>query len=333
MADAAMQRKFSEALDALVGQVRQDRSILAAILCGSLSHDQVWAKSDIDLVLVTIDDRKVEAGHRALYADGLNAHAMLMPRAAFRKLVEGAWQQSFMHSFMTKGRLLYTHDDSIGDLFATLEAARAGKIGEHDTALQLLAAATDALGPIDKAHKWFMTRGDLEYSSLYILYAATPLAKIEVLEARKLVDREVIPQALALNPPFFKTIYVDLLNAKKTAATVQAALDAIDRYLAERAPRLFAAVLEHLRDAGETRSATDLEHHFLRTTGIACVTNACEYLADLGLIGKAATTIQLTKKSNAEMQELAFFHLAQKPQRSTKPQNQQKTQKPGPHGR
>jgi uncharacterized protein len=328
MADAAMQamqamqRKFSEALDALVGQIQQDRSVLAAILCGSLSHDQVWAKSDIDLLLVTIDDKKVEAGHRALYADGLNVHAMLMPRASFRKLVEGAVQQSFMHSFMTKGRLLYTHDESIADLFATLEAARAGNIGERDTELQLLAAATNVLGPLDKAHKWFITRGDLEYSSLYILYAATPLAQIEVLDARKLVDREVIPQALTLNPPFFKTIYVDLLNNKKTAKTVQAALDAIDGYLADRAPRVFAPVLEHLREAGDTRSATDIEHHFLRTHGIECVSAACEYLADLGLIGKAATTIQLTKKSNANVQELAFFHLAEKQKR-----------KPGRHGR
>jgi uncharacterized protein len=323
MADAAMQRRFGEALDALVGQVQQDRSILAAILCGSLSHDQVWARSDIDLLLVTIDDKKVEAGHRALYADGLNVHAMLMPRASFRKLVEGAVQQSFMHSFMTKGRLLYTHDESIGDLFATLEAVRAGSIGDRDTELQLLAAASGALGPIDKAHKWFLTRGDLEYSSLYILYAATNLAQIEVLQARKLVDREVIPQALTLNPPFFTTIYVDLLNNKKTPKAVQAALDAIDRYLEERAPRLFAAVLEHLREAGDTRSATDLDHHFLRTHGIECVSGACEYLADIGLIGKAATTIQLTKKSNAEVQELAFFHLAQK-------QTQQKSRR---HGR
>jgi predicted nucleotidyltransferase len=320
MADAAMQRKFSEALDALVGQVQQDRSILAAILCGSLSHDQVWAKSDIDLLLVTIDDKKVEAGHRALYADGLNVHAMLMPRASFRKLVEGAVQQSFMHSFMTKGRLLYTHDESIADLFATLEAARAGQIGAHDTALQLLSAATGALGSIDKAHKWFITRGDLEYSSLYILYAATSLAQIEVLEARKLVDREVIPQALALNPPLFKTIYVDLLNNKKTAKVVQTALDTLDRYLAERAPRLFAPVLEYLREVGDTRSATDIDHHFTRTHGIECVSAACEYLADLGLIGKAATTIQLTKKSNATVQELAFFHLHEK-------------KKPGRHGR
>jgi predicted nucleotidyltransferase len=328
MADAAMQRKFSEALDVLVGQIQQDRSVLAAILCGSLSHDQVWAKSDIDLLLVTIDDKKVESGHRALYADGLNVHAMLMPRASFRKLVEGAVQQSFMHSFMTKGRLLYTHDESIADLFETLTAARAGQIGEHDTALQLLAAATSALGPIDKAHKWFLTRGDLDYSSLYILYAATNLAQIEVLEALKLVDREVIPQALAINPDFFKIIYSDLLNTKKTAKAVQAALDAIDRYLAERAPRLFAAVLDHLRETGDTRSATDIEHHFARTHGIECVTGACEYLADLGLIGKAAMTVQLTKKSNTDIQELAFFHLAQKQtQKQTQPQKSRR------HGR
>lgn len=328
MTDAAMQRKFSEALDALVGQVQQDRSVLAAILCGSLSHDRVWAKSDIDLLLVTIDDKKVEEGHRALYADGVNVHAMLMPRASFRKLVEGAVQQSFMHSFITKGRLLYTHDESIADLFATLEAARAGKIGEHDTELQLLGAATCALGPIDKAHKWFLTRGDLEYSTLYILYAATDLAKIEVLEARMLVDREVIPQALALNPSFFKTIYVDLLNNRKTAKAVQAALDAIDRYLAERAPKLFAAVLEHLREAGDTRSATDLDHHFSRTYGISWVSNACEYLADLGLIGKAGATIQLTKKSNATVQELAFFHIA--PKKQTQQTVKQKPRRHGP---
>ena len=71
--------RFRQALEALVEQVKQDRSILAAILCGSLSHDKVWAKSDIDLVLVTIDDKKVPAGDLALYADGLNVHTALIP--------------------------------------------------------------------------------------------------------------------------------------------------------------------------------------------------------------------------------------------------------------
>src|SRR5437763_3791256 len=225
----SVQQTFNEALDALVEQVKQDRSILAAILCGSLSHDTVWEKSDIDLALVTIDDKKVESAHVALYAHGMNVHAFLMPRAEFRKTVEGAIRNSFMHSLLAKGRLLYTHDETIANLCARLH-----EIGERDTQIQLFSAATQALPPIYKAHKWFVTRGDLDYTALWILYAATPLARIEVIGARMLADREVIPQAMKLNPEFFQMIYAGMLNAKKTRKSVQAALDAIDGYLAER---------------------------------------------------------------------------------------------------
>jgi len=298
-----VQQKFGAALEGLIERVKGDRSVLAAILCGSLSHDTVWAKSDIDLVLVTIDDKKGPNGDLALYADGINVHALLMPRTEFRKAVEGSIRNSFGHSFLAKGRLLYTHDDTIAQLCAELQ-----KVGERDTQVQLLAAATQALPSIYKAHKWLLTRGDLEYTALWILYAANSLAKVEVLSARRLLDREALPQAMELNPQFFRTVYTELLNAKKTRKTVEAALSAIDHYLAERAPGLFAPVIEHLQDVKETRSATEIEDHFCRNFGIHGVTGACEYLADQGLIGKGSLPVRLTKKSNIDVEELAFFH-------------------------
>jgi hypothetical protein len=300
--------RFNAALEALIGQIKKDRSVLAAILCGSLSYDKVWDKSDIDLVLVTIDTNKPSGGGLSLYADGINVHALTMPRAAFRKAVEGSIRNSFQHSFLAKGRLLYTHDETIAALCEQLQA-----IGERDIQIQLLNAAGHALAPVYKAHKWLRTRGDLEYTALWILYAATPLAKVEVLNARLLADREVIPQAMKLNPAFFATIYADLMNTKKTAKNVQAALTAIDDYLAERAAKLFAPVIDYLREVGEARSATEIEDHFQRNFGIGGVTGACEYLADQGLIGKASLPVRLTRKSNVDVEELAFFHLAKAP--------------------
>ena len=298
----ATERRFTAALDGLVAQLKLDRSVLSAILCGSLSHDTVWEKSDIDLVLVTVDDRTVESAELSLYADGVNIHAMLISRVAFRRAVEGSTRNSFVHSYLSKGRLLYTHDPTIADLCATLSG-----LGARDTQVQLLRAGIQALPPLYKARKWLVTRRDLDYTALWILYAATSLARIEVIGRRLLADREVLPQAVALNPALFKVVYTDLLNARKTPKSVGAALEAAERYVADRAATLFAPVIDYLRDAGDARSCRELEAHFSRNFDIGGVTTACEYLADQGLIGKASTPVQVTRSSKIAVQELAFF--------------------------
>lgn len=304
MRNGNIEQAFTAAVNGLVSELKQDRSILAAILCGSLAHDTVWEKSDVDLLLVTIDDRKIDRRSIALYADGVNIHTMLMSRTDFRRTVEGSIRNSFMHSLLAKGRLLYTHDPTIADLCATLT-----ELGKRDMQLQLLQAGTCALPPLYKARKWFLTRGDLDYTALWILYAATPLAQVEVISAGRLTGREVIPQALELNPTFFTTIYSDLLNTRKTRKGVLAALEAAEGYIAARAESLFAPVIEYLRDEGETRSATEIETHFTRQMGVSEVVTACEYLADQHLVGKAAAPARLTKKSNVDVQELAFFYI------------------------
>jgi hypothetical protein len=301
---ATIQQKFTAALDTLVEQLKRDRSILAAILCGSLSHDTVWAKSDIDLVIVTIDEKRVEEATVALYADGVNIHALMFTRTDFRRTVEGSLRNSFAHSFLAKGRLLYTHDPTIADLCDRLR-----DIGARDTQVRLLHAGTNALPPIDKAHKWFVTRCDLNYTSLWIVYAATPLAQIEVIGRGLLADREVIPQALALNPSFFTAVYTDMLNGTKTRSVVQDTLHAIDAYVGERAPRMFAPIVDHLRDVGEVRSCREIDDHFKRNYDVANVTTACEYLADRDLIGKASSPVRLTKRSDVVVQELAFYFI------------------------
>jgi len=308
MTQQSVQQKFTAALASLVETVKKDRAVLAAVLCGSLSHDTVWEKSDIDLVLVTVDDKKVPASGLALNVDGINVHAILMPRADFRKAVEGSMHQSFGHSFLAKGRLLFTHDPSIADLCERLHS-----IGTRDASVQLLTAALPALGEIDKARKWFVTRRDLNYATLWILFAASSLARVEVIAAGQLVDREALPQAQRLNPKFFNAIYTDLLNERKTASRVEAALAAVDAYIAGRARQLFAEVIDYLRDAGEPRSCTEIESYFKKHFDVSGVTMACEYLAEQNVIGKAATNVRLTKRSTIDVEELAFYYRPEGP--------------------
>ena len=302
MSDPSVPQAFAAALDGLVRQVEKDSSILAAILCGSLAHDTVWARSDIDLVLVTIDDRKVTAGDIPLYADGVNVHALLIPRTDFRRMVEGSLHGSFMNSFLAKGRLLYTHDPTIEALLGRLQSR-----GQRDTAILTLQVASGAVPALYKARKWLVTRGDVAYTAYWILFAANSIARMEVIAAGLLPDREVIPQAEKLNPSLMQAIYSDLLRKGTDRQATEKALTTIEDYLASRAAKVFAPVLDYLREHGDVRSSRDIEDYFKKTYAVEGVTGACEYLADIGLIDKASTNVLLTKRSTVTLQELAFF--------------------------
>ena len=218
-------------------------------------------------------------------------------------MVEGSVRNSFAHSFLTKGRLLYTHDPTIADLCATPARPRPAR-----PAGAAAARRHHALPPIDKAHKWFVTRGDLDYTALWILYAATPLAQVEVIGAGQLVDREVIPQATAhqsrlLQDDLHRPAQCDRRRGRASAPHSTPWTPTSPT----RATTVFGPVLDHLREVGEARSCREIEDHFKRNFDVSGVTTACEYLADQGLIGKASTAVRLTKKSNVDVQELAFY--------------------------
>ncbi len=113
---------------------------------------------------------------------------------------------------------------------------------------------------------------------------------------------------MKLNPAFFKIVYSRSAQRQEDGEDRAGGAGGNRRLSGEaRAGAVFGPVIEHLREVGEARSATEIDDHFRRNFGIEGVTGACEYLADQGLIGKAPLPVRLTKKSNVDVEELAFF--------------------------
>ena len=298
--------RFETALDSLIDDVRQDSHILAAILCGSLSHDEVWDKSDIDLVLVCTDDKKTKSHGVALVADDVNIHTSVQPRAEFRRLLEASVRNTFGHSMFAKGKLLFSRDPSIDAIFEGLH-----EIGARDSVVQAMHAAQHALATLYKARKWYEIKDDVNYTALWILMTARSLAEVVVGLAGEIVDREALVDARRIDPPLFRLIYTDLMEGEVTRDALTAALDAIDDYLEPRAEELFRPVIDYLDEAGgEPRSTTDLSHYFRRHYDMEHILLACEWLSDIGIIEKASAPVKLTTRSQTEVDELAFFHVA-----------------------
>ena len=293
---------FNDALESFVAKVKQDRYIIAAILFGSLSHDTVWAKSDIDIMLIGREEKPSRSF--ALVEHGVNIHAILLPRSKFKQALEGSLQGDMMHSSFALSTLLFTTDDTIR---AYYQDGR--KIGARDAQLRLLIAGQSALYTLAKAEKWLYTRKDVAYSFLWLMYCVNNLAQIEVLLHGELTSREVIPQALKLNPAFFDKVYLELVNAKKDEAVMQRAINLVNAYLDGKVYTLFGPVLDYLREQGGTVTSSELEAYFKKQVQQNdTLSGVYEWLAFKGVIQKVPSPLRLTQRSSVTVDEAAYYY-------------------------
>lgn len=296
--------RFQDALHSLLTDVKQDQQILAAILCGSLAYDVVWDKSDIDLVLISADDKKNLSRSVALIVDDINVHALVVSRSEFRRDLESSLHNSVTHSVYARGSLVFSRDPSIDAVFAKIK-----NLGARDVQIQLLNSAQLALALLYKARKWYEVKNDIAYTTQWLLGTASALSDIEISLHGELVDRDCLPRALGLNPKLFRAIYTDLVERSVTREMLEKGLVAVEEYLEAKVDTLFSPLLEYLQEAGgEPRSLTQIEHYFQRNFGIEGMALACEWLADIGFIEKASTDVALTPSSRVRVQELAFFY-------------------------
>ena len=279
------------ALAALVEQVKRDRSILAAILCGSLSHDTVWAKSDIDLLLITIDDKRL----RRMTLPLRRRHQRARHPDAARRFPQnrGRLHSQLLHAFAACQRTPAVHATTRA---LPLSAKACTSLASGTRSSNYSRPPAMPFRAVYKAHKWLLTRGDLEYTALWILYCRQCAG--EDRSARSRLARR--SRSAAASAQTESIVFQDHLHGpaereEDAARRSRRALSAIDGYLLKRATTIFAPMIEHLTEVGEARSATEIEDHFKRNFGVEGVTGACEYLADQGLIGKAPLPVRLTK--------------------------------------
>ena len=300
---AAVEKRYHDALDSLVTKVQKDRNIIAAILCGSMSYDQVWDKSDIDLLLIQREGKGDPRGY-TLTENNVNIHAEVVPRSQLRRWQEAALQGSFEHSFFSRSTLLFCSDESVKTWY---QNANLHNIGGRDRALQLLVVATGLLPTLRYAEKQFYVNGDINYSFLSILRTVESLARIEVILNDEVPSREVIQPALEYNPDFFRVTYSDLINREKDEAIIQNALDTINAYLDEKL-FIFQPILDFLAEADGSRSTTELNSYFQKKIGDNRLDAAYEWLARKGIIQGVSTPVKLTLKSQVEMEEAAYYY-------------------------
>ncbi|MEF3305097.1 hypothetical protein [Paenibacillus sp. GYB003] len=301
--ESAVNTAYREALHAFVERLKQDDQIVAAILLGSLSYDQVWEKSDIDMKLIVHDQKLVRHG-MCFVQNGIPINATIQTRDEFKRWVEKSVSTSFNHSYLLRGTLLFTRDKTLEDYFDNIRY-----VGERDRRLQLLQLGCHILGMLAKAEKWFYVKRDAAYSAFWIVKTIDALAQIEVIRAGDVPMRECVQQAAALNPDFFRDIYDGLVREAVDADKVRNALDRIADFMRERELELFRPILDYLKQEGDARSVSEMSDKLgaIVRLDAGLLEMGCSWLVEREYIVQIPMSVKPTPKSRLFLDEPGYM--------------------------
>ena len=290
-----IQKDYQEAFNNLVEIVKADEYALSILLCGSLSHDVVWEKSDLDVIIITRDEPYFL--YKGLIEKDVHFDTLVFTRDQFRSRIQRQYDGSFTHSHLSVSKLIYTKDESLMDFLEDIK-----RVGSRDVERQVFNNYEFCRDLIVKAKKALFVKEDPSYSFYYVIAAIRRLANIEVMLNKTIPLREVIQQAIEFNPTVFNTIFTELLEREtKDEHTIDAILQIIQDYLEEKLEIIAQPLLRYLEKEIEA-SHYDMKTHFREINLPIDLTD----FVRRGLISQTETPIRFTRKSSIEMTQPAY---------------------------
>ena len=303
--------RFENALRLFLNRVEADPNLLAAVLVGSLSNETIWRREAITLWLIEKDGvtKRLRADgddprtFRTLVEEGMNLHVELIPRARFKRMVEGAARTTFRYSFFARRALVFCRDASLDKWFR-----EADTLALRDQERELCIATTWLIHAHRHAGRLLEDAKDPELAFEELIGCAHCVAAAEVIAAGEVHEGIMIHRAMELAPALMEKVYVDLRKGARTAGRLGKILREYEAYLEANAEVRLGPVLQYLRKVRRLVPLSELSDQFAHSALYPWhLESACEWLERKGRIGKFSAPFGLTKLSRVEVEEPAYL--------------------------
>lgn len=304
-------RQYEQAKAAFIEQIKEDRWVLAVVQVGSINQDTIWRKNGIGLWVVEADgvtrrrssDGEAHRIWRTMVAHDVNLWAEIIPRARFKRMVEGTSRTAFSFNFFAHRTLIYSADESITSWFE-----EANSLARRDQTNELLIMTCWVIYELRMARRLLMIKRDMDRAWQVLLEAAHALAATHMVMAGEICETHAMYRALELNPSFFETVYRALLTTGPDENAIQTALETGESWLMEHGTAHLRPVMKYLKKQPRAIPLSELADQFAYSQLYPWyLESACEWLVRIGKAEKLAAEMLLTKKSRHHIEEPAYM--------------------------
>lgn len=294
-----IRRRFEDALQVFTEKLKPDPNVIAVILCGSLSNDTVWEKSDMD-VNVIVREQKLPVTSFCVEEDGLIINVDIKKEFDFKRTLERSLGGGFLYSYYAKAKIIHTKDESLRDYLTGAQ-----NVGADDRALIFFQMTTGMIYFIEKTEKWLTVKKDLQYAQLWILKATEHYANMRLVLDNKPPSREAILKVMEYAPELIEHLYKRPMQGFMSFDEIKNALNFFVKFLEDNVELIKKPVIEFMSD-GEMRTVTALVKHFGCSSHD--IYHVFDFLAQMGVVGRMSEMISITPKSKKAIDEVMFIY-------------------------
>ncbi|NPE06820.1 MAG: nucleotidyltransferase domain-containing protein [Asgard group archaeon] len=289
MEDPKVREKYDVALEFFVERAKQDTQVLGIILFGSLAHNRVHERSNINIMVVT---KEGNTGYKRVVENGIPFDIGIYNINAFRRNIFGRRRVAY-HQSLSRSRLLFSRDNSIDDLYKNISESISGQDQTINRVIYHGATHYD----LYKAEKFLFIKDEPEYAMWFLVHALSEMGYLMCYMNGIFPPREVILQAKKLYPDFYTPLYENLLNSTASKEIIEYTIREAYRFLDEHALKNFELLLNFISDNDGTATEKEL-NTYAQDKGLYFMD--MDYLQRRRIIRRTYAPVKLTKKGRIE---------------------------------
>ncbi len=304
--DKELRQKFDKALELLMNRIKTEKSILAVFVLGSYTNGIVWEKSDIDMVIVTNEERVLQ-DLIVVRENAVQINAYIMSRNDYRRNQQRFLQGSMLHHMLSTSKLIHSNDRGISEFNRDMFS-----VAERDRELQILVRSEMLIGGMHKLKKALHIEESLEKSFNWVIMATQEIARILIFLEGKIPGRDILTQAQEVSTnKILENIMENVFKKGFTKENVEYALNLIEEFLIKNITQFFKPLFDYLKESIGERSHSELDLHFQKTTGFQSLTlvESVSWLSDQGILMLGVQPKRITARSRVTVDETSIFYI------------------------
>jgi len=304
--DKNLRQKFDTALESLLNKIEPDNSILAVFVLGSYTNGIVWEKSDIDMVIVTKEE-KVLQNLIVIRENEVQINAYIISRNDYRRNQQRFLQGSMVHHMLSTSKLIRSSDRGISEFNRDMFS-----VADRDRELQILIRSEMLMGGMFKIKKTLYVEESLEKSINWVINATQEIARILIFLEGKIPGRDILTQAQEVSTnEILDNIILHVFKKGFSEQSVEYALNLIEKFLVQNTPIFFKPLFDYLKEGIGERTHSELDLHFQKATGFRGLTlvESITWLSDQAILMLGVKPKRITARSRVTVDETTIFYI------------------------